>query len=243
MSTTFSISRDTLIFASLKECGAFGTGETPSSEDISDVSLALNILIKSWVKLGMPLWKITEVLIPMIAGNQTYQIGPTATGTGAIVTDRPLRVFDPFIRDGAGNDTTLIILSRQEYEMMSRKQTTGVPNSIYYQAFGGSTVPNGLLTVWTPAADATRTIHLFSQVAISDVNVGTDIMDFPSECYQALKWNLCAEIAGPYVSSAQKIQRIEQKAAQYKTEMENWSVEDSSLYFGMEQRGRGGYVS
>jgi hypothetical protein len=234
MSTTFSVTRDTIITAALKECGAFGTGETPSPEDFSDASLALNIIIKSWVKVGMPLWKVVEVLLPLTIGNATYQIGPTASGTGAVVTDRPLRILNAFIRTLNGKDVDLLVLSRQEYEMMGDKSSTSIPNSFYFQPL----IPNSLVTLWPAPSLNTSVIHLFTQVPISDVNAGTDIVDFPSECYQALKWCLAAEIGGPYVSSMQKLQRIEQKAAKYKDEMEGWSVEEASIYFGVDSRGR-----
>lgn len=238
MTTTFSVTRDTVIQMALKECGAFGTGETPGTEDYTDASLALNIIIKSWVKKGMPLWKVVDISVPLVVGNVTYQIGSTATGVGAVVTDRPLRILNALIRTTQNNDTDLSILSRQEYELLGAKTNNTIPNSIYYQALGGANFPNGLLTIYPPSSDATRVIHLFAQVPINDVNVGTDIVDFPSECYQALKWNLAAEIAGPYVSSLQKLQRIEQKAAMYKDEMESWSIEDTSMYFSVDKRER-----
>lgn len=237
MTTTFSITRDIIIQSALKECGAFGTGEVPSTEDFSDASLALNILIKSWVKRGMPLWKVVEILVPLTVGNMTYQIGPTATGTGAIVTDRPLRILNALIRTLTNQDTELTIFSRQEYENQGAKFSSSIPNSIYYQALGGN-IPNGLLTIYPPSSDATQVIHLFAQSPINDANVGTDILDFPSECYQALKWSLAAEIAGPYVSSMAKLSRIEQKAAMFKEEMESWSVEDCSMYFTVSKRER-----
>lgn len=234
MTTTFSVTRDQIIISALKECGAIGTGETPSTEDFSDASLALNIIIKSWVKVGMPLWKVVEVLLPLTIGNAAYQIGPTATGVGAVVTDRPLRILNAFIRTLNGKDVDLLVLSRQEYEMMGDKTSTSIPNSYYFQPL----LPNSLVTLWPAPSLNTSVIHLFTQIPISDVNVGTDVVDFPSECYQALKWCLAAEIGGAYVSSMQKLQRIEAKAAKYKDEMEAWSVEEASVYFSLEHRGR-----
>lgn len=235
MTTTFSVTRDDIVKAALKECGALGTGETASTEDVTDASFAFNLIIKAWVKKGLPLWKIVDITVPLVVANVTYQIGPTAIGTGAVVTDRPLRVFDPLIRVISNTrDTTLTVLSRQEYEALGAKTTSGIPNAIYYQSLS----LNGLLSVYPAPSDTLRSIHLFAQVPISDVNVGTDVLDFPSECFQALKWNLCAEIAGPYVSSDSKLARIEKKAQIYKDEMESWSVEEASIYFSYDSRDR-----
>jgi len=231
MTTTFSATRDDIINAALRECGAVGTGETAEIEDISDAAFALNLIIKSWIKTGMPLWKVVKVTVPMVASNITYQIGPTASGTGAVVTDRPLRVLEAFSRE-SGNDSPLTILSRGDYESMGAKTTASTVNAIYYQPL----IPNGVLTVYPAPSSAVPVLHLLTQVPLSDVITGTDVVDFPSECYQALKWNLCAEIAGPYVSSDRKIMRIEAKAKQFKEEMESWSVEEASLYFGYDTR-------
>lgn len=242
MSTTFSAMRDDIITAALKECGAIGAGETASSQDFSDASFSLNLIIKSWLKKGMPLWKVVEVVVPTVASNTSYQIGSTASGTGAVVTDRPLRVLNAFARSTISTmvkDISLQQWSRQEYEDMGAKSTLGVPNSFYYQALGSPlTGPNGLLLMYPTPADTTYVVHLFVQIPISDVVNGTDLVDFPSECYQALKWALAAEVCGPYVSSMAKIQRIEQKAAQFKVEMEDWSVEEASMYFGRDYRER-----
>lgn len=232
MTTTFSVTSDDIVKASLKECGALGTGEALQTEDATDARFALNIILKSWVKKGLPLWKIVQISIPTVLGNATCQIGPTAQGPGAVVTDRPLRVFDPFIRDANNVDLPLQVLSRQEYEQFGMKFMQTIPNAIYYQALKD----NGLLTIYPTPIDTTRTIIVQAQVPISDIADGTTIPDVPSECYQALKWTLCAEIAGPYVSSEMKLQRIEAKAEKYFDEMVDWSREEASIYMGMDNR-------
>ncbi|MGH7745395.1 MAG: hypothetical protein ACREQ5_11475 [Candidatus Dormibacteria bacterium] len=222
-----------MIKAALRECGSIGETETPSSEQFSDCSFALNLIIKAWVKKGMPLWKVVEVVVPMIANQITYQIGPTATGTGAIVTDRPLRVLDSFIRSPQNNDVSLMHLARSDYEALGNKTPgSSIPNSIYYQSLS----INGLLTVYPSPQASDYSIHLFVQSPINDVNSGTDVMDFPSECYQALKWNLADEIGGETGASDSKLLRIEKRARLYKDEMESWSVETASLYMTRDTR-------
>lgn len=229
--SNFTCTRDQLITAALKECGAIGTTETPTTQDVADVTFAFNLMIKAWVKRGMPLWKVVEIVVPMLANQAVYSIGPTATGTGALVTDRPLRVLDAFLRNLVGGsinqDLPLTVLSRQEYEQFGNKTQGSIPNSIYYQPL----IPNGSLTMYPPVkTSAQYESHLFVQVPINDIINATDVPDFPAECYQALKWNLCAEIAGPYVSSERKLQRIDQYAQMYKREMEDWSQEEASIY-------------
>jgi hypothetical protein len=232
MTTLFSATRDDIIKAALRECGSLGIGQSPEPEVMSNAAFALNIIIKAWVKVGMPLWKVVDIPIPLVAGNVEYQIGPTAVGTGAVITDRPLRILEALIRTSNNQDTILTQLSRQDYEMLGNKFTGSIPNSYYYQPL----IPNGLLTIYPPTSDITRVIHLFAQVPLGDVNLGTDVVDFPNECYQALKWNLADEVGGESGASDKKLQRIERRAVQYKREMEDWSQEEASIYFSTSKR-------
>jgi hypothetical protein len=236
--SNFTCTRDQLITAALKECGAIAANETPTTQDVTDVTFSFNLMIKAWIKNGMPLWKVVEHVIPLLASQLTYSIGPSATGTGALVVDRPLRVLDAYIRNltsgSINQDLPITVLSRQEYEAFGNKTQGSVTNAIYYQPL----IPNGLVTVYPPvSASSVYELHLFDQVPINDIVNASDIPDFPAECYQALKWNLCAEIGGSYVSSDAKLARIDRNAARYKMEMENWSQEEASIYFGYD-RGR-----
>jgi hypothetical protein len=77
-SNTFSVTRNDLIASSLRTLGVIGLGETPTSEDYTNCSQALNIMIKSWSKKGWPLWTVQTLEIPMVDGVREYPIGPTA---------------------------------------------------------------------------------------------------------------------------------------------------------------------
>ena len=55
-SVNFNPTRDDIIKASLRICGAIDAEETPTGAEISDASQALNIMIKSWQSRGIGLW-------------------------------------------------------------------------------------------------------------------------------------------------------------------------------------------
>lgn len=75
---TFSVSRNDVINSALRTLGVIGLGETATSEDFTNCSQALNIMIKSWAKKGWPLWTQETLAIPMIPTVRQYPIGPTA---------------------------------------------------------------------------------------------------------------------------------------------------------------------
>src|SRR3972149_2830033 len=225
--TTFLVNRNDIINAVLRLLEVIGTSETANAEDFTNCAQALNIMVKAWQVDGYPLWAIRDVSVPLVAANATYQIGDTATGTGAVVTTRPLRIQEAYIRDSSGNDTSLQILSRQEYTYLSDKDTEGVPNQVFYDPL----LTNGVLYVYPVPTDALSTIHIVVQKPLADFNLSTDNPDFPQEWYQSLKWGLAAEIGLEYGASERKLQRIEQKAMLYKENLDSWSQEEVSTTF------------
>lgn len=227
MTTSFSVTANDIIEASLRTLGVLGATDSATTNDKTNCLQALNIIIKDWGKDAQYLWKQREVLLPMITSIASYQIGPTAIGTGALVTDRPLRILDAFIRDSSGNDQTLQIVSKQEYNMLGDKTSLGVPNQIFYDPV----LTNGVLYVYNVPSDSTQTIHLITQIPISDLATVNDTFDITQEAYRAIKWVLADELALEYGANQVTIQVVAQKASMYKQGLDNWSQEETSTFF------------
>lgn len=91
-SYTYTIDRDTLIRTAYENIGIAVEGEPLDADYITVAARALNMLIKSWVVHGLQVWKRKTSTIPLVAGNQWYDIGQhetnsvTLTGTGAVAT-------------------------------------------------------------------------------------------------------------------------------------------------------------
>lgn len=71
-SQDFSLDRDTLIKMAMQQSGALGEGETPNATQLTETSLLLNILIKSYINDDIQLWirKLGYVL-PVTDTNKT----------------------------------------------------------------------------------------------------------------------------------------------------------------------------
>lgn len=76
--TTFTVSRDTIINAALRGLHAFGPTDTIPAADITYCAEALNIMIKAWAAKGMLVWTVGEISVPTVAGVASYPIGTTA---------------------------------------------------------------------------------------------------------------------------------------------------------------------
>jgi len=75
---SFTVTRDEIIDAALRLLTVIGSGQTAETEDYANCSEALNIMLKSWVKKGFPLWVYERIAVPMLSGLGVYPIGPTA---------------------------------------------------------------------------------------------------------------------------------------------------------------------
>jgi hypothetical protein len=127
-------------------------------------------------------------------------------------------------------DTPVLLLSKQEYNILGSKFSTGSSNSIFYDIKSN----NGILYVYlTPDAltASNNQIHIVAQMPINDVNLSTDIPDFPNEWFNCLVWNLADQLAMEYGVPMNIRQEIAQRAEKYRIEMEGFDVEQTSTFF------------
>lgn len=80
----FSVNRDEIIKGALRLLGVLGFGETPSADEITDASEALNLMIKAWQTEGVGLWLNKEMTLYMADDTQLYSVG--ASGDHATLT-------------------------------------------------------------------------------------------------------------------------------------------------------------
>ena len=225
----FTITRDEIIAAALRTLGAFGVADTIPANDISNCAQALNILVKTMVAKGLPLWCVEQLTIPMIIGQDTYDLNTYTTGNY-----RPPRVLNAFLRNPPGNDVNLSIVSRYDYNLLGSKDSPGIPN----QLFVNPQRDNTYVTVYNVPNLASYTLHLTAQRPIQDFNLATDNPDMPSEAFQALKWGLADELALEYASPQMNFTMVQQKAKMFMDELMAFEQEQASVYFTPAQRSR-----
>lgn len=184
----FSMSRDDIIKAALRKTTRYASGESIPAQDITDCAVALNVMCKEMVTQGLPLWCVQEYTIPMVAGQAVYDLS-AATGM-----QRPVRILDAFLRDSLGNDVSIALESRYDYNTLGQKASKGQPNQGVYDPQLGA----GTITLYNVPQRATDTLHVVLQRQIQDFNLSTDNPDFPQEAYRLLVWCLADEIALEY---------------------------------------------
>lgn len=224
MSTTYTVSAQDIVKSALRLTGRFGTGDSISSEDMINVLQALNIVTKSLITVGLPLWTMENVTIPLVAGKAKYSIG---TSGADVIANRPTKIQQAFLTNSTGNNTVLNVISRYDYNTLGLPTAQGVPNQIWYD-YG---IPNGTITLYDVPIDSLSTLTIVSQRQLSDFNTLYDAPDFPQEWYAPLKWILADEIALEYECKPNVLQMINAKATMYREHVSGWGKEDVPVRF------------
>jgi hypothetical protein len=234
--TTFSVTRNDIIFASLRLLGVLEEGAVPNATAVENASLVLNMMIKDWMTDGIKLWTTPEITLPLVAGQTSYTIGPDSGND--LVTDKPLRLIQAFLRNTSVDpyiDLPMYLISEQQYNILGSKFSEGTVNSVYYKPY----VNNGIVKVFLTPDASTATnyeLHMNIQRPIQDMTGSNQTFDFPQEWYQSLRWGLASELAAEYGLTTERISAIISRANTYKERLSAWDTEYNSTFFQPDTR-------
>ena len=221
--------RDQIITRSLRIIGAIGQGETPTTQAITEATEALNDMVKEFEADGMQLWCIKQYSCTYVAGTNAYTIG-----VGSTVNQlAPTKIIQAWNR--ANNlDSPILIVSRQEYNMLGAKTTQGTPSQLWYNPPGeiSATETQGTLTFYvTPDANSASNITpYFTGVRpLADFDSSTDVMDFPQYWGNAVVWGLASQLSYEYGVGLSERQLIERKADRHRNDALSYGTEEGSF--------------
>jgi hypothetical protein len=248
MSSTYTVTRDQIITLALRKLGVLEIGSPPDPDTIANAAMSLNLLIKQLSTDGLKLWKICELIIPLTSGQTSYTLGGSTSALmydslnpTVAITDKPLKVIQGFYRNLQSTpsiDTPVMLVSKQEYNVLGSKFSTGTANTIFYDP----RKLNGVLYVYlTPDINAQTNLelHIVAQLPLDDLNTALDIPDFPNEWMNCLVWNLADELALQYGVPLNARQEIAQRAGAYREKLSDWDVEAASTFFSVDFRSTG----
>jgi hypothetical protein len=188
--TIYELTRDNIIAAAMRKCGALSKGQSPDSEDLTNGMQALNALMASWQGLGLTIWKQTELTVTLTTSQRDYTIGIGQTTN----LNYPLYIETAWLFTTAtGDKRELDIRSRSDFQQLN-SSTTGTPTAVSYIP----QVNKGFLSVW-PKPDSTAssayTIRLITKTVFEGFNSASETPDFPQEYQLALIYGLAVLIA------------------------------------------------
>jgi len=175
---------------------------------------------------------VTSVMLANTGGS-SYAVGDVLTMAGGTFTTAATVTVDSLL--SVYTDMPMTVISQQEYNMLSSKQSQGNVNTVYFKPWRDYGEVSVFLTPNTFTAENYE-LHLFVQTPIEDISSANQNFDFPSEWFLALKWNLAADLASDYEKTLTDKQYYEQKASMLKNELMDWDIEWSSTFFQPDAR-------
>jgi len=131
---TFNLTRDELIREALELTGTIDIGSPVAAEVLDSCARTLNMYIKAWQKRGLFLHTYQPAKLVLVAGQESYLLGPTGAATEVDdVTPiiRPLKIVD--VRyESDDNELPITQLSMSEYMALTVKDTPSRPTQYAY---------------------------------------------------------------------------------------------------------------
>lgn len=183
MAVTGTITTQDLITDALRKIGVVAEDEPMTADQAANGLRAWNRLLKSWQNRGYNLWAVTL---------QTVTLTTAASYTMAPV--RPVRILGArFVRNGI--ETPMLAMTRQEYDDLPVKASTGLPTRYYYDKQREA----ALLYVWPVLASASgETIRVTYEREAEDQTSLSAVPDIPAEWWEAAVYGLAARLADDY---------------------------------------------
>jgi hypothetical protein len=223
--SNFTANRDEVIKRSLRMVGAYTSTDLPRPEQLTDACTILNIMLKAWQIEGFQ-WLRTFVTIPLVASQNSYQLGPASTTP----MDRPTHIFSATRKSSSGNEIPLTAITRQDWMSIPNKTTTATPVQYYYDPF----TINGTLYVWpTPQVGTTDSIVLDCDIQLDIMEDSLNDFDFPPQWLECITYNLAARIAPEYGLPLAERALLDQQAASLLVKMQTDDRDVASVYFGV----------
>ena len=163
-SYNFLVTRNDVIAGALRVLGVIGEGDTPSTEQYTTGTEALNIMCKAWIAEGLPIWLVKEIWVELGQGKDSYTIGSFASSgkASATVTGQfPQKVYQAWLRDRtavatgwvantakAQSDTVYPTTDNGFYYNCTTSGTTHATTEPTWPTVSGGTVTDGTI-VWT----------------------------------------------------------------------------------------------
>jgi hypothetical protein len=179
--TTTEMNRDSLIEAAMRGLGVLSKGQSPDTEDLANGQEALSNIVALFQTMGMPLWSLRTLDIPLVENQDSYTIGVGQT----IDEPFPLKIIQAWSEPTSGGGRLpMTSLGIYDFQLLPINNTaSGTPSQYTYQPF----INYGILRVWpSPNSDAVdnRTLTISYISPFEDFSSASDTPYFPRE------WNL-----------------------------------------------------
>lgn len=157
--------------------------DTASAEDLATGIIALRLMLRTWAVKGVRLW-LTEIQsVPLVDGTATYTLDP-----------RTLEVSQA-VRRQDDNDVPVRVISREEYQRLPNKTTSGAPYAVFVDRQRTSTTATAYPVPGAAEDAANMTLRLTTKRQIQDPTASSEEIEIPAEWMEAVTYNLGIRMA------------------------------------------------
>jgi hypothetical protein len=185
-----------LIKSSMRVAQVIRQNEDPVTQEMTDALQAMTIMLQSWAARKLLVRAMVLDVKVLSAGVSSYTLG----AGGTIVTIKPVRVISGFIRDSSGNDTPLDIWTKEEYDTISAKTTSGLPYILAYDpGLPQQASQMGTIYIYPiPDGSSSYTLYMNSQKPFTEFSAVTETMTFEQIYNEAIKYELAKRLWREY---------------------------------------------
>lgn len=213
-----------ICYAALKDSGAYGVGQTPLAEDLSDAQARLQWLLQQWERKRWFIYHLVTyscVAKPdpghQYQGKQAYTVGPggdfdtnispfsaafgSAFASGSVTSARPNRIESAFLRQLTQSQPNQIdypltqMFSREDYNRIALKGLSSFPSYFFYD----TDWEMGLLYPWPIPQANIYEIHISVREQLPPMFANSsDQVELPYEYYNALVLQLAMRLRPKY---------------------------------------------
>lgn len=197
--------------------GVTGIAETLDNAELTQGLVTANLMVKDWAADGVRLHTYKDDTLTLVADTASYTFG---TG-GDFTTFKPLKILSAR-HVISGIETPMEMISKDEYNRLPDKTSSGPPSLLYYDPRGGATAL-GIAYTW-PVDTAANTIKFTAQRVIEDLDAGANDWDFPPEWLLTITYNLAVLLSDIYGSTL--MPNVEPRAVELYERLKGYSRED-----------------
>ncbi len=140
-----------------------------------------------------------------------------ATSSGNVVYQYTLNSFRPVSRitsvrrrETTNNEVPINFLSKEDYENLPDKESTGTVIQTYYER----KQPTGTMFVWVTPVSGIPFLRFSYERRIQIVSDPEDTFDMPEDWFEAITWNLAKRLIPKFGCSAERAILIRDQAAE-----------------------------
>jgi hypothetical protein len=174
----------------------------------------LNEMLHAWQADGFNLWTVDSLTVTL------------TTALSYTLAERPVRVHSArLVRSGV--ETPMNLWTRQEYDDLPVKTSTGVPTNAYFDMQRAATV----MYIWPALATAAgETVKITFEREVTEAALQNGTLDVPIEFRKAVVKGLAVDLMPPMEVPATRVPTLHQEAAiAYARAMAN--DHEGSVYF------------